>query len=354
LLLLSVVTFIAGFWCACAVKGTVRAALLTFPLIALMRLIVEAGIRLGAAGPIGAFNNFMLSTIHPYAYSASIVGSRDHQFFSAGFYRAEFVIPIVLTAVMCAAAIAGSLAQFRRDSCGEETPVLRRALPLLILALFTGILSFTLRDLSFRPYLQQLMVLDEVHRAAGRLGIDAAALDESRPVTITVSQLAASAPLSALTAKWLRNASLSIHPTEVTIRGQMPLRVSAYYVSILFSTGRECRTAGFYWVCREANATVPASHVPTMIVPANLAQARAVSQVKPVVPPGVAGDRKAVVRLRVSIDENGNVSWVQPLAPADEPFLSAAVEAVKQWRYQPSRWLGWPQNAVTEVTVTFP
>jgi TonB family protein len=353
LLLLSVVTFIAGFWCACAVKGTIRAALLTFPLIALVRLIVEAGVRLSNRDLIGGFNNFVLSTVHPYAFSGRVVSTQDHHF-GEGFFIAELVTPLVLTAVMCAAAVAGSLRQFRRDSSGEEPSVLRRALPLLILALFTGVLHYSLRDLSYRPHLQQLMVLDEVHRAAGRLGIDAAALDESRPVTVTVSQLGASTPLSPLTVKWLRSATISISPTEPALLG-MASRISSYYVRIGFSNGRECRTAGFYWTCMDPEPAVTPRRPPTMFVSADLAKAKVVSQVKPVLPVGVAGDRAAVVRLRIAIDENGSVTWVLPAGPpADEPFLSAAVEAVKQWRYQPFRRLGWPQVVLTFVTVTFP
>ncbi|RMF17998.1 MAG: energy transducer TonB [Candidatus Dadabacteria bacterium] len=45
--------------------------------------------------------------------------------------------------------------------------------------------------------------------------------------------------------------------------------------------------------------------------------------------------RSGLVILKIVVDEKGNVADIRPLS-GDEPFLSSAIQAVRNWRYEPA------------------
>ena len=76
-------------------------------------------------------------------------------------------------------------------------------------------------------------------------------------------------------------------------------------------------------------------------------------QVAPVYPVDAREQRlQGDVLLSVVIGEDGSVRDVQPLSgPA--PLFPAAVEAVRQWRYEPFRLNGAPVSKPTTITIHF-
>jgi hypothetical protein len=319
------------------------------------------GVWLGAHHVVGALNNYLLTTFHPYPFSGPLIPRQDH-YLGGAFQLVAALLPVIFTAPVLVVVVAQSYRHFRRDVTGQESAVIRRVAPILLCVLLVGVLTYAVKDFLFRPSMQQLMVLNEVQGAVGNLKIDVAKLDAANPMHLTSEDLAKPAPLSVLIQNWLRNATITVFPTERVITSlfaeSVRSKVSPFYVNIRFSTGRECRTAGFYWWCagqedetredfRRQRFKWP------IIISDDVAQTVSISQVRPVLPREASTRDGAVVKLRILIDENGAVEWANPIS-GEEPFTSAAVAAVKRWRYEPISLLGRPAVAITNVTVTFP
>lgn len=65
-------------------------------------------------------------------------------------------------------------------------------------------------------------------------------------------------------------------------------------------------------------------------------------------------EEQAVLRLRLSIDERGRVTAVEPVGRADSVFLAAARRhLIAHWRYQPATEDGRPVASSTVVTLRF-
>jgi TonB family protein len=81
---------------------------------------------------------------------------------------------------------------------------------------------------------------------------------------------------------------------------------------------------------------------------------RLIKKVEPVYPPEA---RKALlkgyVRLNVRTDGQGNVKEVMVIRSSDEIFNDPAIEAVKQWKYEPYLENGQPKELVFSVSLGF-
>ena len=85
----------------------------------------------------------------------------------------------------------------------------------------------------------------------------------------------------------------------------------------------------------------------------NVLQAKLMHQVNPAPPPdAIKNHVQGIVQLRVLIDIEGNVKQVDVLnGPPD--LTTAATDAVKQWRYQPTLLNGDPVEVDTMVSISF-
>ena len=78
-----------------------------------------------------------------------------------------------------------------------------------------------------------------------------------------------------------------------------------------------------------------------------------VHHVDPVYPPEVrAAGVEGSVTLKVLIDENGNVASIEPV-DGNPALAPGAIQAVKQWTYQPTLLNGQPVRVSTQVVVQF-
>jgi len=106
----------------------------------------------------------------------------------------------------------------------------------------------------------------------------------------------------------------------------------------------------------EAPAKLSPPPAPNRInVGGGVQRARIVSQTPPAYPAEckVAGIEGTVV-LRIVIDREGAVKSVERVNKlVDERLADAAIEAVKQWKYQPTLLNGEPVEVITEVEVNF-
>jgi periplasmic protein TonB len=65
-------------------------------------------------------------------------------------------------------------------------------------------------------------------------------------------------------------------------------------------------------------------------------------------------EEEAVLRLRLSIDERGRVTAVEPVGTADPAFLSAArSHLLRHWRYRPANEDGRPVASSLTITLRF-
>ena len=85
----------------------------------------------------------------------------------------------------------------------------------------------------------------------------------------------------------------------------------------------------------------------------NIQAARLINQVMPVYPEEASEERIAgLVRLEATITREGSIKELRVLE--GHPLLvAAALEAVRQWRYQPTLLNGMPVEVLTSVLITF-
>jgi len=73
-------------------------------------------------------------------------------------------------------------------------------------------------------------------------------------------------------------------------------------------------------------------------------------QVRPVYPPHLQKTRiSGDVVIRVVIDAHGNVAEMYPVS-GDRQLLSAAMDAIRQWKYEPTSLAG--RAVPVELTIT--
>ncbi|HET7213321.1 MAG TPA: M56 family metallopeptidase [Terriglobia bacterium] len=122
-------------------------------------------------------------------------------------------------------------------------------------------------------------------------------------------------------------------------------------------------TLNLGWVSEEL---VVRGHRPATLAPAptrtphrirvgGLVQAaKLVKIVKPAYPAGAEKQgTEGTVILRAVIGTSGQVLSLEPYNDADPALTEAAMEAVRQWRYQPTLLNGVPVEVATTITVTF-
>ena len=102
-------------------------------------------------------------------------------------------------------------------------------------------------------------------------------------------------------------------------------------------------------------AAPPKPPVPAkpIIVSAGVEEARLITRIEPVYPPGaIALHMSGAVRLRAIISADGTVSRLDVVT--GNPILArAAVAAVGQWRYHPTLLNGRAVEVETDITVIF-
>ena len=74
--------------------------------------------------------------------------------------------------------------------------------------------------------------------------------------------------------------------------------------------------------------------------------------VRPLYPPNRTGD-EATVFLEGIIDTSGLMKGLQVLQPADDEFARAAMDAVNNWQFEPTRLHGVPVDTAMHLTVRF-
>jgi TonB family protein len=94
--------------------------------------------------------------------------------------------------------------------------------------------------------------------------------------------------------------------------------------------------------------------VPDLDADAEITAPKAIHKVEPVYPEQARKERRTgSVRLEAVITEEGNVTRIKVRSTTDEVFSQAAIDAVKQWRFEPATADGKPVAVYYVLTVNF-
>lgn len=228
-LLIVLLLSFASFWCACAINGTVRAALWVFPTLfalamagqfggwtaeKLMPLIVSkfdffSGIR---------FINSVSKL--PFSYFLGISSSTiyfNHLSPGSAFYLLATLVlgPILVFGVL------QSYRLFKAQVPDGVVSIIRNLLPLATLVLLC---SFSLAaynalvEHSMGQIFGMFMSLREAHLAIEKIHPSVSNLDAAHPLQLTVDDLVKAYPLSKSTRNWLRGSTISLAPDKAHTR----------------------------------------------------------------------------------------------------------------------------------------
>ena len=101
---------------------------------------------------------------------------------------------------------------------------------------------------------------------------------------------------------------------------------------------------------------IPAGRQPAqrIRVGGNVQAARLLKQAKPVYPDSAKGrGATGVVLLRTIILKDGSTANPVPSADSDPELAQAAIDAVKQWKYEPTLLNGQPVETMTTISIQF-
>ncbi len=213
----------AGFWCACAVKGTIRAALLTVPAMAFVLLALRPGpfVTSGLIGT-GMMDAFVVTSPPRFWPDAS-----GFSWLIDGFW-----ILSVLVAVF------QSYRLFRREVTDSLYPFLRFLLILAIVAFLWGSAAWLPIMLRTRTDVLMYNAFSQVNSAILTLHLDVDPPEAGRARQFTAEDLAKGSPFSDKSRKLLRAGTVSVS------RNVGRRRRFAYTTTIRFTNGLTCQTDG--------------------------------------------------------------------------------------------------------------
>jgi TonB family protein len=103
----------------------------------------------------------------------------------------------------------------------------------------------------------------------------------------------------------------------------------------------------------ESSQTAPSVEPPRIRVGGNVQQTKLLYQARPTYPPDAKAARvQGAVKLQAVIAKDGTIKELQVLS-GDPMLVPSAMEAVKQWVYQPTLLNGNPVEVVTQIDVNY-
>jgi hypothetical protein len=207
---LSLLSFPA-FWCACAVKGTVRAALWAIPATAATLFMTRLGIGVAEGFGYSAPMLFVVSKIH----SVRPMTEEGYGFFLEFTYgRFGFlwlVIPPILVALF------QSRRLFRREVPENSKSLIRALLwPVGVAFVFSFIIQIP-RVFTLQSWFKGNQILHSVLANVEQLPLDLSQNDKTHPRQLTQTEV--SAVLSPEARRWLDEPRMTVYKEPVVIRG---------------------------------------------------------------------------------------------------------------------------------------
>jgi ABC-type transport system involved in multi-copper enzyme maturation permease subunit len=243
---------VPAFWCACAVKGTVRAA----------ALIIPAWLVLGITA---AATEFLLSSRSAVSVVEYLVRA-VHAFPPSHVLRAIAMQPgrliVFLEILLLLLALFQSYRLFRlersEDIASIGRPLMQLSVVVFVYIFCTGVPRMFVEHI----YGQEFRVTREVGEAVDKLDLDPSTFDAAHPLPITVEDLTRVYPLSEISRAWLANSHITVLP-----KPEKPFRVyknrqwqelnAKYAAHLYFRNGSECKVYDVRSLCRSPGDDIP-------------------------------------------------------------------------------------------------
>jgi len=193
----------AAFWCACAVNGTVRAALWLFPTLGSLALAARFGDWVGSEGMDFVASRFDLFTNFRFTNATA-----NLQLFDV--LATPLRVITLLLAPTLFIAVIQSYRMFREQLEDRLLSVTRKLLPLAMVSFLSTFSLMALYALVDNAKQQMWTMFRETHEAIEKIRPGTAKLDATHPLQLTAEDLVKAAPLSERTQRWLRNSRISV------------------------------------------------------------------------------------------------------------------------------------------------
>jgi len=204
LLTVSLLSF-ASFWCACAVNGTVRAALWFVPAIGAVLFAGRSGEWIAPKLIDLLVSRFDLFSNLRFTNTLSNI-----RVFATGTPPILFVVLLLAPTLLMA--LIQSYRLFRAPLQGSTLSMVRNLLPLATVAFLCIFSVAALDGLARQASHQMWTMFRETHEAIEEVEPSSAKLDATHPLQLTMEDLVKAAPLSERTQRWLRNSRISVAP----------------------------------------------------------------------------------------------------------------------------------------------
>lgn len=199
----------ASFWSACAVNGTVRAAMWVFPMLGAIVFAGEFGAWVASGLMDLALLRFDSSLFADFRFTNAVANIHmfdfgRHIMLMVGL----FIVSILILAVI------QSYRMFRAQAQDSISSVIRNLLPLatvVFLCLFSFLAFYTFVDHAKR---QMWTMFRETQEAIMKTHPGTMNLDAAHPLQLAGEDMAKAAPLSDRTRRWLRNSRISLAPNN--------------------------------------------------------------------------------------------------------------------------------------------
>jgi hypothetical protein len=232
----SAITF-AAFWCACNVKGTVRAALCVFPALGLVLGASGAGFSVAQSLVLSDLLPSALLRFHPFPFGKAATFIVDRTIW-------RYAIFWVLVAPL-ALALIQTRRLFRQEISDSVLSAVRYLLPVVVVAFFfsfASLLPFVVIHSASRAIFQTLY---ETHAAVGKMQTDIGKASKTQPQLIAPEDLSKVAPLSNTAQTLLRGSMITIRPKEADPHWlEIHKQHSEYFTTIRFRNDWECTAYG--------------------------------------------------------------------------------------------------------------
>ena len=213
LLLTALLLTVASFWCACAVNGTVRAALWFVPATGAVLLAGRCG-----AWMAPKLVDLAVSRFDPFTHFRFTHAVSSLQSFVIGATPLRVVTLLLIPTLLLA--VIQSYRLFRTQLQDSILSVIRNLLPLAMMAFLCAFSLMAFHTFVAHAKQQMWTMFRETHEAIEKIRPGTASLDARHPLQLTVEDLVTVAPRSERTQRWLGN---SRHPNSLREPAGHPL-----------------------------------------------------------------------------------------------------------------------------------
>jgi hypothetical protein len=249
----AILTF-AAFWCACAIKGTVRAILCVIPVCGAVAAAFGLGISTNDFLLRAGIWDFIISIVHPYPFANGMT-SRVVQLFYGRHMEAWW-----LATPLSFFTLFQTQRMFRREASDRVIPLIRYLLVPFTVAFVIAFVQAVPGYLIFRTTSQARAVLTEINTAVTGLQPDPAKMNVNSPIQYSLADLTRNAAISSDARRWLQDATFSVTPKEVTYRvwrnRQWETESFPYLITVHLQHNWDCSVSGpdsAYYSCRTAS-----------------------------------------------------------------------------------------------------